>query len=203
MVDPLLGEADTADITRTGCFGLDGADHELRRTTTDVDHQERPVRRIQLSGGAGEREATLLGAREQFRSVAQRRFSGVEEFLPVGGVAGRRGGGHPTSSHSVMVKYFAVFPKDDQYPLDGPRVQAPGGVHPLSHPGDAHATVQRLFPVADQQAGGVGSAVDGGHHLKHLDHLEVQPFRPAWRPPIDRPDRRRRPGTRRSGRAGT
>ena len=87
------------------------------------------------------------------------------------------------------------------------------GVGELTGEGGSRSATRRSAPVAG------GERPDGPAHRSDRDHVVVEQRRrragagdarrragtdPAsWRPPSGRPGRRRRPGTRRSGRAGT
>ena len=66
-----------------------GADHALGGPAADVDDEERSVARVEVGGGAGEAQRSLLVAAEQLRARADHRLGRGEEVLGVAGVPRR------------------------------------------------------------------------------------------------------------------
>ena len=73
-LDVLLGEVGRSRCrSRRRRLDVGGPDDELGGAAADVDHEERAVGRVELGGGAAERELGLLLAREQLGADADDR----------------------------------------------------------------------------------------------------------------------------------
>src|SRR5690606_24994532 len=105
---------------------------------------------------------------------AQDLADAVDEEVAVRGVAG--GGGrheaHVVAGHAVLGDELLVAPGGVEGALDGDRVEAAGAVHAEAEPDHLEAALevdQRAvgLPAGDQQADGVGAAVDGGDGGAH------------------------------------
>ena len=91
-VEELLGDAHASDVERHQTGGRVGAEDELGGATADVD-DEVGRGRVEVGGGAEERQRGLLLAREQLGRDAERVVRGGEEVVAVRRVARRAGGG--------------------------------------------------------------------------------------------------------------
>ena len=85
-LDVLLGEPDATHVCRDPALHSCAAERELRRAAADVEDKERPVSRIELSGGSDEREPCFFIARNELGPHADSRLGYVEEGVPVAGV---------------------------------------------------------------------------------------------------------------------
>ena len=100
----LLGQAHAADVDRDGRPRTRLAPYENSVEPPPMSTTRNgPRRRVELGGGAEEREPRLLLAREQLGRDADRLLGRVEEVVAVGGVArGRRGRhAHPLDAEAV------------------------------------------------------------------------------------------------------
>ena len=90
----------------------------------------------------------------------------VTEVLRVGGVPAGRGGAHPHPGHAELGDLGGITQQRLAGALDRGRCEHPGPVDTLTETDDLHpaAHVDQLVAVdvGDQQADGVGAAVDGG-----------------------------------------
>ena len=87
-LEELLGDAHASHVERHETGGRVGAEHELGGATTDVD-DEVGRGRVEVGGGAEERQRGLLLAREQLGGDAERVVRGGEEVVAVRRVARR------------------------------------------------------------------------------------------------------------------
>jgi hypothetical protein len=162
----LLGEAHAPEVERPHRLHLAGADDELGRPATDVDHKERAVGRVELGGGACEAELALLRAAQQLGPHAHDRLRRIEELVGVVRIPGGGGGRDAQRLHTVLVERHAVVAQGSEGALDRLRVQSTGGVDPLAESGDRVLAIEGqggpALDAAHEQAGGVGAAVDGG-----------------------------------------
>ena len=151
------------------------ARHQLGRSSTDVQDQERPLVGVEVGDRTGHRQPPLLGPHQQFGLDAGHLAGRPQEFVAVGGVPGGRRGGQPSPGHGALVHDLPVLPQHGQAAADGFGGQHAGGVHPRPQPGDLHGALERgPVVVDDQQPGGVGPAVDG-RHGSHMLHLTLLP----------------------------
>ena len=154
-----------------------------------------PIDGIEPGDGAGERQARLLRARQQLGLDAHDGGDGGEELVPIGGVARRRRGhdpqrrvavgrrGRPRSRRSVArVRSMASAARRRR-----------SRRRPGTEARDGGAAFQ--VAVAVDVPGGAPSSC----RCRWRRRISAQ----VLRPPSARPDRRRRRGTRRSGRGGT
>ena len=206
-LDVLLGESNTPDVERHRRFGLVDAVREFRRAAPDVEDEERSVGGVEVGGRAVERQAPLFEPGEQLGASADDRLDRVEELVSVGGVAssGRRGRSDP--GDPVAVHDFAVLAKAGEDTVDRLVGEAAGALDVLSQPGDRHQPFDGALAVVDEQAGRVGTEVDGGDRISHgrgpLGDRFGSRSRRTARPPSGRRGRRPRRGARRSARGGT
>ena len=99
----LLGDPHASHVDGQRALRLGRAGHELGRPATDVDDEERPVSRIEVSRRATEREASLFVARQQLGLDAHDLFRHREEVVAVRGVTGGRRRGDAHVVHTQLV----------------------------------------------------------------------------------------------------
>ena len=145
--EELLGEAHAADVDRARLDRPSGSgwrpDRELGGAAADVDDQERAVGRVELGGGAQERQPGLLLAAEQLgrtptaASAASKKSSRLAASRAAD-VAVMR-----TRSTPWRSRTWRYSRQDGDRALDGLRRQPAGGVDALAQPGDPHEPLER------------------------------------------------------------
>src|SRR5690606_26124556 len=155
-----------------------GADGELGGAAAEVDDAERAPSGIEPDGGAGEREPTLLLARQQLGAHAERLLGPGEEVVAVGGVAGRGGGDGPHLPDAVALEDLPVLGEDGGGAFDARRVEPAGPVDPTPEAGDAGLPLQgALLGMVDEEPDAVGADVDGADGVAHSGSSWVTSFR--------------------------
>ena len=164
----LLRQPHAADVQRADSFGLDRPHHQLGGTTTDVDHEERPVAGFQLAGSSGKGQLPFLVAREQLWGDTDGGFGGLEELVAIRRIPRRGSGRHPQPLHPEAIHHAAVLAQHRTGALDRLGGESPRPADSLPEAGDPHQPLERLLAaVGDQQPGRVGATVNDGDRIAH------------------------------------
>ena len=79
VVQVLLGDAHAPHVDGQRALRLGRAGDELGRAAADVDDEERPVSRVEVSRGADERQASFFVARQQLGPTPTISFATVKK----------------------------------------------------------------------------------------------------------------------------
>ena len=201
----LLGEAHAADVDRRDAFGLGRADHALRRPAADVDDEERTRRRVELAMSHRGSEAALVLALEQLGTRRRSPLGGVEEVVTVAGVPGGGGGGDPHRDRRRARPGRAVLAQHVERALDGLRREPPVASTPCPSRviRISRSSVVKPAPSSAARRPAAGPSWCRSRWRRRPSSSARALVAELFGRPSGPRGRRRRRGTRRSGRGGT
>ena len=133
-----LGEPNAADVHGERLHHAVALDHQLGRTTPDIDDQVIAVNGRQAGGGPGIGQLAFFLPGQELSRKAGRRQCRLPENVAVASVtdSGRRD--QPPFAHPGLVHHSTEVTENVHGSVNGRSVEVPGGIDPGSQPGDLH-----------------------------------------------------------------